>query len=300
MNLTVYGIAVEALEGIRITAPSSIISNSDILQKQLRRIITAESRFLRNQFVFPQLKKRYSFSTTSGRSKYPFPEDFYGIITATGWDQTNSIPLGTSLSDEYVNDALYGIALSGSPFGFRPFGPDFNVLVTAGGQFNVVPTPTSTMTFSYEYISSNLFLPPNWTASEAGITTSKYRNANGIIYKCSAITTGTTGTTAPSHTSGSAVDGGVTWTVYTAPYEVFAADEDYSLFDDDIMIAGVRYRYQAVSGLDFEVDPETGRSKEYNRLLERTRSRMFGSLRGSFSRTCSSPRYRVPTGGWSI
>lgn len=54
-------------------------------------------------------------------------------------------------------------------------------------------------------------------AGATGVTVGKYLIANGKLYRCTAVTgTGTVSGTAPSHASGSAVDGEVTWTFIKA------------------------------------------------------------------------------------
>jgi len=61
-----------------------------------------------------------------------------------------------------------------------------------------------------------------WTANQAGITVNTVRRptvSNNILYKCTAITTGTTASSEPTWPlTGSVVDGGVTWTVITDVY----------------------------------------------------------------------------------
>jgi len=64
-------------------------------------------------------------------------------------------------------------------------------------------------------IDYNLIKAPLWTANTSGWTTNMImRNSANTLYYASAVTTGTTSSTEPTHVTGAAVDGGVTWTVY--------------------------------------------------------------------------------------
>jgi len=301
MSLTVLEIVKEALGDIGITLPSSIVSTSDKTQIQLRMMIHAQARAMRNLHIWRQQVRAYSFTTEANRAYYPLPEDFYAMRANTGYDQADSIPLQGPAGDSLTQDILYGAQQTGKPYSFRIHGYDFNP-TTGSGQFQVIPEPQSAGDeLSFEYLTKTTFLPPHWTASEAGVTVNKYRNANGNIYKCTAITSGTTGTTAPSHTSGSAVDNGVTWLYWSAPYEAIVLDTDLSIFDDDIMIEGVKYRYQRSKGLDYEADPETGESITHKRLVSSAIARFYGTFRGTLSQTHAPQSYSVtPRRSWSI
>lgn len=281
MALTSLAIVQSALYDIGKVPPASIVSSTVTEQLRLKNLLYAEARYLRNLSKWPQQKKKFSFTLTASRVKYPLPEDFYDFAFDTSWNETQQWRTIGSATDSEFTARLYGIGTSDAQIVFRIFGPDGNVLAGVGGQFYIDPVPTATDTLSFEYYSKNLFLPPNWTASETGITASpaEYRNANGNNYKCTAITTGTCGTTAPSHTTGSAVDGGVTWTYYSTPYESIIVDEDLCMFDDDLVICGLKWRYLKSIGENFE--PERG---EYARLLKGAMARFQMPKMGTFSR----------------
>ena len=249
--MTVLAICSAALYELGQTPPASLVS-TPTSQLQLRNIIEAQARQLRNQRTFPQQKKSYTFTVSSGVFKYALPEDYYSALMDTEWNDTLKLRNLGPTSDAAWTDRTKGLVTSSRETAFRIFGPDSNPN-SAGGQFQINPTPTAGGTvLSFEYISKNLFLPKNWTPSTAGFTVGIYANANGNIYKVSAITTGTTGTTAPIHTTGTAVDGGVTWLYITAAYENVILDTDLSLFDDDVMVPGVKCRYLKVKSLDYE------------------------------------------------
>lgn len=66
-------------------------------------------------------------------------------------------------------------------------------------------------------IDYNLIKAPLWTADTPGwVGGMIMRNSNNTLYYASATTTGITGSTEPTAVTGTATDGGVTWTVYNA------------------------------------------------------------------------------------
>lgn len=232
-------------------APSSLYGTTNTADLQLLNLFYAVGRDVLQRRFWLQLKRTATITLTSGRNKYPLPEDFYAPLPKTYWDQSNKWQMVGPLWDDAFNYRLYGYATSENRRAFRIFGPDQNPN-TSGGQFRIDPTPgTSGDILSFDYISKSWLFPPNWTPSEAGITVGKYRNASGNIYKCTAISTGVCGTTPPSHTSGAAVDGGVTWTYQTAAYEAILSDTDICLFEDDLMILGLKAWYKQAKGLDY-------------------------------------------------
>lgn len=294
MGLTALGVANAGLAEIGIEALSSIISTTNQQQIQCRNLLYAEARYLRSLANFIRQKRTHSFDLESGRSKYPLPQDFYAPCLETHWDSDNKWRLIGPEGDSEFTAQLYGIAGDQFPVSYRPFGPDGAPSTgTSTGQFQVYPTPSSSgRTLVFEYYSSHLFLPPYWQPSETGITTSKYRFCNGLILDCTAITTGTTGTTPPT---AAGTDGGVTWAVLSTAYETIIADDDQCVFDDDVMIAGFKWRYLKAKGLDYGVEAE-----EYKRLVSTAQTRFKGSFRGSFGRPRMGSRYRIPAGGWSF
>lgn len=82
--------------------------------------------------------------------------------------------------------------------------------------YNIVSTNVAVLhTTTYLNISRWAGITYDWAAN-TNIVLNEKRNANGNIYQCTEA--GITGTVAPSHTSGTALDGAVTWT-YLSPYQ---------------------------------------------------------------------------------
>jgi len=86
------------------------------------------------------------------------------------------------------------------------------------------------------------------------------------------------------------------WTPSTTVYETITADTDVCMFDDDIMISGLKYFYKEASEQDHEKD-----KSDFNRKLDNARARWVGSSRGTFGYGHSGRRYNTSTrGSWSI
>ena len=86
------------------------------------------------------------------------------------------------------------------------------------------------------------------------------------------------------------------WTPGTTVYETVAADTYVSMFDDDIIISGLKYYYKESRGVEFDKD-----QKDFNRKLGNARARWIGSFRGTFGGAPVIRRYRPSTpGSWSF
>lgn len=292
---TILDLTQQALSAIGAEYPTTLLSTSVQQQNQLRAVIYDEARFLRNQRIFPQSKKSYSFVTQSGRSKYPLPTDFFSALLRTQWDQTNHWEMRGPMSDQGWNYRTYGIVNFDNKTAYKIFGPDGNPN-TIGGQFNVSPTPGTPagLTLGFDYITKNLFLPPYWSPSTV-VAASSYRSASGNIY----FTTlgGTTGLTPPSATSAVPADGTISdWTYISAPYETIIKDTDMSIFDDDLMVAGIKWRYLRAKKQSCDTE-----FAEHQALVGSAKSRWIGD----FSISLGAADYRfpyanVPEGSWNI
>ncbi|CAB4203030.1 hypothetical protein UFOVP1365_22 [uncultured Caudovirales phage] len=292
----VVGIVQAALYTLNVSPPTSLITSTPQVL-QLKHILYDQSRQLRSTRVWPQQKRTYTFDLVSGQSSYQLPGNYYAALTDTAWDDDRRLRLIGPMSDAAFTDRTKGGRGITSTPSYRIFGPDTNSN-SSGGQFHIHPTPTSSgETLSFEYISSDILIPPYWIPSEASITVGTYRNVNSNIYKCTAITTGTTSTTAPTHTSGTAVDGGVTWSCDSPinSYEIIISDFDRSVFDDDLMISGVRWRYLQANKMNYMAYYEG-----YTALLNSAQARWTGSTIGSMTSKPAPQRYASTPGSWTF
>lgn len=278
---------------IPFPASGTLFNNSDPGARQLLNVLYAVAEELRQATAWTQQKRIHTFSTTSGRAKYPLPEDFYAASPFTEWN-TDENRMLIGIQDSDFTSRVYGGVGSSTNFEYRFFGPDSNPN-TGGGQFNVFPTPTSTIACAYEYLSKNLFMPPNWLPSTA-YTIGQYVNANGNIYLCD--TNGTSDVTPPTGVTANIVDGTTRWDYVSAPYETILSDNDLNIFDDDLMKLGLRAKWHDEKG-----EESAKAESEFNRKITKAKMRLVPTQIGSFCRGRSIRRSRFgisSDGGWPI
>lgn len=214
MSSTVLSVIQSALYSIGVQPPTTLISNTDPGALQIYNLLLEESRYLRNQRIFPQSKKVYTFNLKSSRSQYPLPKDFYAALPGTQFNRSNKFPLIGPLGDGDFNYRLYGTVSFENRVAYRVFGPDLNP-ATGSGQFQVNPTPGTTtegQVITFDYISSSVFLPPNWVAATV-TAVNDYVNSNGQVYKCTARAGDfKTGAISPNMANGVGLDGSMSWT----------------------------------------------------------------------------------------
>lgn len=276
-----------------LPAPTTVSGSlTDPADLQIINLIYSVSRSLRQERCWPQQKNTHTITLEDGRTAYPLPADFYGALLGTQWDVDQARRMDGPMGDSQFTERLYGEIRLNSQKAFRIFGPDFNPN-TAGGQFKIDPAPAGGEEIYFEYVSKNLFLPPNWLPL-AVIPADSYRNANGKIFYTSA--GGTTSSTPPTTTG---TEGTVAWVDYSAnnAYEFNITDSDFSIFDDDLLIAGLLARWYQMKGLGYEA-----LAAEFSGKVDMARNRWNGSYLGSFNRYLRNwRRFRPSTpGGWSF
>lgn len=217
---------------------------------------------LRNRpYQWPQLKRGYTFTTTTNISKYQLPGDFYRILESSQWDTSNNWPLRGPISDYNFAVRDFAVVSLQTRKAFRLIGPTHYLYSTSTynrrsqGWFEIEPAGANgTDQLFLGYLSANWIWPRDWVANTV-YTAGSIRAGNGYVYWTE--DGGTSGATRPSVSTGSVSDGSVVWTVYTEPYDVISTntglnDSDICLFDDDLMIEGMRWAYLRAKGQDYQ------------------------------------------------
>lgn len=160
---------------------------------------------------------------------------WWAYFSASAWAGTTAYQAGT-----YVTNGgnLYMATASGTS-------------ASSGG-----PTGTSTTTsvtdgtVTWLYKSSSTWAA--YTTYDVGAhvlkSSNRYRAVSGP-FRPTGLKSGATGPTWDATTQ---PDGNITWQYQTAPYEALVTDSDLSLFDDELMIAGLKWRFLRARGLDFQ------------------------------------------------
>ena len=125
------------------------------------------------------------------------------------------------------------------------------------------PTPdTSGQVIIFEYVAERFVRPATWVTGTL-YAANAYTFYNGNYYQTTG--GGTSGGTPPTHTSGSASDGGVTWTYYSGSYPEFLADSDVSLFNEKTLEQGVLERFAEIHGLTVVPRFDADLNEEFSR-----------------------------------
>ena len=82
---------------------------------------------------------------------------------------------------------------------------------------------------------------------------------------------------------------------YTTGSETIASDTDVCLFDDDIVLKGVEWRYRESKGQAY-----AEQQKEHSDMVDSAVARWQSTFRGNFNGAAARSRYTVPPGGWSL
>lgn len=243
-------------------APTAFVGVASAAEQQYLSIFKHIGDSLRNQpYQWPQLKRGYSFNTKEGERRYQLPGDFYRILESNQWDTTNKWPLRGPISDYNFNLREFAIVSLQTRKAFRLIGPLNYLYSTAPyskrsrGWFEIDPAgQNDTDELFLGYLSCNWIIPKDWEAS-TDYTTGDIRSGDGYVYRVTE--DGTSGTTRPNWSTGSDTDGDLTWSIYNEEYGVTSSntnlsDDDICLFDDDLMIEGMRWAYYQAKQQDYQ------------------------------------------------
>ena len=237
---------------------SLVMGSDDPTVNQLRRLAVAEGKRLARKAQWPDLVREHTFATVASTASYALPSDYESIVNDTAWDRTAARPLEGPLSPAAYQNEVSGLVQAGIVSSIR----------LRGGRVLVVPTPTGASTLAYEYVSNR------WCSAAAWAATTVYAANATISSQGRRYTTtggGTSGSTAPTHTSGSASDGGVTWAYADNGYREFVADTDVTYLDEDLMVLGIKWRFLKAKELAYAEEKD-----EYDDNVRRAIGRQGG------------------------
>lgn len=249
---TCLDVVKEVCYRINQPAPSALGSTTDPNNLQWRELLFEVGEYVRDNFEYPALKRKYTFATVSGQKFYPLPGDFWRLLLDTQWDDTNSWALFGPATDGDIATLDKGV-IGNTQLSFRVAGAPFDALGedsfdVGGGYIEVAPTPSDVRTLSIEYIGANWFQPVQWVASTS-YTSGDFFSANRNIYKCTA--NGTSNSVRPTGESGLIATYGIDYQLWRGLYNVLdAGDGDYPLIDPHTLKLGLRAAWLRSKGLD--------------------------------------------------
>lgn len=287
---TVLEIAQAYCYRSNLPAPSALFTSTDPSELQLLHLIYEVCEELREKAGWAQTKKVHTFDLETSKTFYQLPKDFYAPVLDTQWQTDTQRRMVGPVSDGAFTRLKYRSIQPGD-LTYRIWGPDMNPN-SSGGQFEVRPVPVASGdSMAFEYYSRNLFLPKHWVASTA-YTSGVYVNNNGYNYLCD--TNGTSSTTGPSGTDANITDGSTRWDYYGDAYETIKADTDLCMYDDNLVILGLKYKWKDAKGEDF-----TQAQADFYKGIEIARGRLSAPVIGSFAGDGEPDiRYSVPETDW--
>lgn len=246
---TITGIASTATLRPGFTVNGSAFNSSTTAQGTNVRIVSVDSA---TQVTVSRAADNSATAAdfVFAQDRYSLPGDFDHSLYDTFWQQSQRWKMIGPLTPAEWELRKNGIVAAYPIKRFRIFGKqDAKLSIDA-------PPLTSDngAMFVFEYLSRNIFRPAGWVASQS-YNAGSYCSLDGNIY--STTTGGTSGMVSPRHTSGSASDGGVTWTYYSDPYDRALADTDECVFSRDIIEPGLKFRFLKAKRLkydDYEAD----------------------------------------------
>lgn len=225
------------------TVESNIFTSTETTTKQLLAIAQRINRDIFEAYPWPKCYASGSITLVGGQATYALPAAFSRYQYETFWNQsTRWRVLGPMSEQEYAEIRGFGL----EPTIYQRF----QIRGLSNTELLINPTPGANNngdTLIFQYIADRSVVPVTWSSGMV-FAANTYCFYNGNYY----VTTGggTTGATAPTHTSGSVSDGGVTWTYYNGPYNEFRADTDTSIFQEKLLEQGMLERFGEIHGLE--------------------------------------------------
>lgn len=222
------------------TVDNVVITSSETTTKQIRTMVQRQNREIAERYLWPVLFASGSFTTVAGQSTYALPAAFAYNHYNTFWNQsTRWRLLGPMTEQEYAEILGYGLNTT--------VYQRFQIRGISNNQLLMSPTPTTSgQIIIFEYVAERFVRPATWVTATV-YAAGAFTFYNGNYYQTTG--GGTSGGTPPTHTSGSASDGGVTWDYYNGAYPEFRADSDVSLFQEKMLEQGVLERFAEIHGL---------------------------------------------------
>jgi hypothetical protein len=225
------------------TVESNILASTETTTKQLVAIANRINRDIFEAYPWPKTYASGAITLVNGQATYQLPAAFSYYHYETFWNSsTRWRVLGPMTEQEYAE--IRGFGLNTTIY------QRFQIRGLSNSQLLISPTPDTSSSgdiIIFEYIADRSIRPRTWE-SNTPFGANSYCFYNGNYYTTTA--GGTTGSTAPTHATGSQSDGGVTWVYYDGAYNKFLADTDCSIFSEKLLEQGVLERFAEIHGLD--------------------------------------------------
>lgn len=158
-TLTVLDIANRVAPRVGVTAPSSVVGNTEQTAALILADIRAAAADLLEMGVpWTFLVEEHTFSTVDGQPEYDLPSDYHSLVDGTIWDRTNFDNLRSGLTPHEWQ--IFKSSALGSDPALRRWRIRQNAAHTL--KFEVLPTPTTVDELVFEYLSTE------WAVNSGG------------------------------------------------------------------------------------------------------------------------------------
>jgi hypothetical protein len=238
------------------TVDTAIVGSVDQTTVQLRAMANDIIKRMAYAYEWPHLFKSGSITGT-GASTYALPADFSTYHFDSFWNQSTHWRIFGPLSEsDYATIQGYGLVA-------YPYG-QMQLRGITDSEFYVYPALPSGEIAVFEYLAARYVRPKTWVTATA-FAAGSYCFYNGNYYSTTA--GGTTGATAPTWTTGTQSDGGISWTYYAGKYESFLADTDEPLISQLVLEQGLLETFAAQHGIPCEISYENDLAEAYARKV---------------------------------
>ena len=165
MATSILSLVTSAARRTSLPVPTTLVTTPKEFEKQYLEVFYETGEDLRNRGSWPELKRTYTFTTTSA-TEYALPSDFRTFAVDTAWDQTNRWPLKGPLSDsQFSSDKIWYASIT-SGTSYRIFG---SPIVGDKKPFQMWPAATG-LDFSYDYISNSFIYDTTGATAKSTMT----------------------------------------------------------------------------------------------------------------------------------
>lgn len=149
--MSLLSIVQNASDRLGLTRPTAVVASLDVQVLQMLGLAQEEGKDLADRHTWQALQAEHTFSTSNGTASYALPSAFDAIIKDTVFNRTRRRRMFGDLTPEQWQETQSRLVTMVNP-AFR----------IRGSLFYISPTPTSTETIAYEYMSKN------WCQSSVG------------------------------------------------------------------------------------------------------------------------------------
>lgn len=268
--MTVLSLIQTVCDKLGEKRPTSLVGSSNTGNRQWIALLNDVGQDLVERASWPELEKDWPVTLVASQSTYALPDDFDRHQFDSNWDRTNQWPLIGPVNNSDWRQLQDGVTSTGPRAKFRITG-------MSDSQIEVSPTPDASSAgdiYGFPYLSTRWLRPMTWAASTA-FAAGSYCFYDGNVYYTSA--GGTTGATAPTHTSGSASDDSVSWAYSEVAYNSVVADTDVPVLSEKLLIKGVEVLWLMQNGLDYQ-----RQERDYEMALSRAVTKLRGKRKLSY------------------